>query len=58
MIAVIAYVASLEFTQLKAGAERAKAEACSARMNAIINSVPMNKWHEANAALFKDCGPL
>ena len=33
-----------------------KAEACSAKMKAIIDTVPMNEWDKANARLKRECG--
>jgi hypothetical protein len=55
VIAVLAYVVSLEFSQLQSAAVRARAEACSARMKAIIDTVPMNQLFEASAKLTREC---
>jgi hypothetical protein len=55
VIAVLAYVVSLEFIQFKAATERARAEACSARAKAIIDTVPMNQVFEAVEKLTRDC---
>jgi hypothetical protein len=35
--------------------EKARAETCSAKMKAIIDTVPMDEWPKANAQLHKDC---
>ncbi len=55
VIGVLAYVVDLEFIQLKASAERTRAEACSARTKAIIDTVPMNRIGEAAELVAKDC---
>ncbi len=56
VIAVLAYVVSLEFSQLQSMVAKTKAEACSARMKMIVDAIPMNQWPEANAQYEKDCG--
>lgn len=33
-----------------------RAEECSAKMKAIIDTVPMNEWPSANAKLKRECG--
>lgn len=33
-----------------------RAEECSAKMKAILDTVPMNEWGKANAKLKRDCG--
>jgi hypothetical protein len=57
MVAVLGYIVSLEFFQLKAMVDKTRAEACSARMKMIAETLPFSQWPEANAAYEKDCGP-
>ncbi|MGO9473870.1 MAG: hypothetical protein ACLPWS_10780 [Rhodomicrobium sp.] len=38
------------------GIGKLKAEACSAKMKAIIDTVPMNELGAANARLMRECG--
>ncbi len=33
-----------------------RSEACSAKMKAILDTVPMNEWDKANAKLKRECG--
>ena len=56
VIAVLAYVVSLEFSQLQSMVAKTKAEACSARMSMIANTLSPSEWPEANAQYEKDCG--
>jgi hypothetical protein len=56
VIAVLAYVVSLEFSQLQSMAAKTKAEACSARMKMIAETIPMDEWPKATAQYEKDCG--
>jgi hypothetical protein len=60
MVAALAYVVSLEFEQLKANAERARAEACIARQKNAINFSSMNELMAGHAGsiLYKDCKHL
>jgi hypothetical protein len=56
VIAVLAYVVSLEFSQLQSMVAKTKAEACSARMKMIAETLSPSEWPEANAQYEKDCG--
>jgi hypothetical protein len=57
VIGVVAYVASLELSQLQSAARKEYAEACSARIKAMIDTMPMNELLSAatNDKLSKDC---
>jgi hypothetical protein len=57
VIAVLGYVVWLEFCQIRSSTDRARAEACSARMKAIAENIPSSKWAIANAEFAKDCEP-
>lgn len=57
VVAVLAYIVSMEFTKFKAETDRAKAEACSARMKAIAETLSPSQWGVATAAFERDCGP-
>lgn len=57
VIGVLVYVVQLEFVQLRAVVQKAKADACTARMEAIAKTLPLNQWPEANREFEKDCGP-
>jgi hypothetical protein len=57
VIAVLAYVVSLEFSQLQSMAAKTKAEACSARMAMIANTLSPDQWGKANAEYNRDCAP-
>ena len=56
VVAVLAYVVSLEFSQLQSMVAKARAEACSARMTMIANTLSPSEWPKANAEYEKDCG--
>ncbi len=59
VIAVLAYIVSLEFTQLKALSDKAKAEACIERQKNAINFSTMNELLSGQATrdLDKECRP-
>lgn len=61
VIAVLAYVVSIEFTQLKAMSDKAKAEACIERQKNAINFSTMSELMSGNGPdrdLDKDCRNL
>jgi hypothetical protein len=55
VIGAVAYIGVLEFSQLQSMVAKARADACSARMKALIDTTPMNQLYEASAKLAKDC---
>jgi hypothetical protein len=65
VILVLAYAAWQEWRQhiisateiAAANTEKARAEACSARIKAIIDAVPMNQVAEATRIVQRDCDP-
>ncbi len=61
VIGVLAYIVSIEFTQLKALSDKAKAEACIERQKNAINFSTMNELMSGNGPdrdLNKDCRNL
>ena len=58
MVAVLAYIVSLECAQLKAGVDRARAEACIARQKNAINFSTMNELLSGHADLDRECKGL
>lgn len=54
-VLVIGYVLVQEFSQLRSATMRAHADACSARMKMIAETVTPDKWGEANAEYRKEC---
>jgi hypothetical protein len=55
VIAVIAYVGILEFSQLRSMAIKAQAEACEARMKAMIGTMTMAQLLQPNDSLTEGC---
>lgn len=57
VIAVLAYVVSLEFSQLQSMVAKTKAEACSARMKMIAETLSPSEWGKAIPEYNRDCAP-
>jgi hypothetical protein len=62
LLAIFGYVVSLEFTQLRLSIDRARADACIARSQNLVNTMPNVNvreidpaWEKANKQFMEDC---